>query len=630
MKDLNTQIQGKFNARRDFLPFIDEIRFPYYKALEPNLTVRFSWPIVAIVGPNGTNKSSVLQAIASAPQGKSLAPFWFSTKVDDIDERTVKSRDAGGTGQQRFIYKYTFELNAPQAECRKSRVSKQYRGDGVPKPLRGLNDPDYWEPTKRVAVDKMEPLPEAGYNTRLSERRDRWNLIDKRVKYLDFRTELSAFDKFIHHQGFDQWVRDENQKRYRVVQRSEGLARALDGKRLRKDQQSRIIAPLKTLDSKATEHIAVILGKPIEHVSIVEHRFYGPSGATIKFRLKGAEDGRTLEYSEAHAGSGEYAVVRLVDALESAKQRSLILLDEPEVSLHPGAQIALMKYIKQKVLAEGHQVVISTHSPTIVAQLPDEAIKVLGLNPSTHQVRMIADGCSSTEAFMHLGHVMDPGSKPRLIVEDELAAEIVRTALRHHEPGVLDSIEIVPFSGGAGGMVKKLLGPMAATQVKNVAILLDGDQLPINSPLRKSRSGISERFKTVSSKMKILELWKEAFHESVPELFLDNRDDDDAYAEKLRNCGLWASRSLGYLPGRTPEELLFLIEGGHESRSGLNWKEYWVKETRLKMRLTKSERPKSADILHVQRAALLYAEDPDSLLKEIAEIVKEIIPLSSD
>jgi hypothetical protein len=43
-----------------------------------------------------------------------------------------------------------------------------------------------------------------------------------------------------------------------------------------------------------------------------------------------------LHHTEAFAGRGEFAVVRLVIDILGAKATSLILLDEPEVSLHLG------------------------------------------------------------------------------------------------------------------------------------------------------------------------------------------------------------------------------------------------------------------------------------------------------
>lgn len=43
--------------------------------------------------------------------------------------------------------------------------------------------------------------------------------------------------------------------------------------------------------------------------------------------------------------AGENAIINMVCAIMDAKRDSLILLDEPEVSLHPSAQIKLKIFL---------------------------------------------------------------------------------------------------------------------------------------------------------------------------------------------------------------------------------------------------------------------------------------------
>ena len=60
-----------------------------------------------------------------------------------------------------------------------------------------------------------------------------------------------------------------------------------------------------------------------------------------------------------------------------------ILLDEPEVSLHPGAQERLVEFLFEQIKKHKHQVVVSTHSPSIIRHLPPEAIKVMMVDNKT-------------------------------------------------------------------------------------------------------------------------------------------------------------------------------------------------------------------------------------------------------
>ncbi len=87
-------------------PYINHIRFPHFKNLEDDTRIDFDFPITALVGPNGANKSSVLKALFGAPGNNNLGTRWFSTQVDPIDE-------AGGALQ---IYLWLLEP-ADEADC---------------------------------------------------------------------------------------------------------------------------------------------------------------------------------------------------------------------------------------------------------------------------------------------------------------------------------------------------------------------------------------------------------------------------------------------------------------------------------------------------------------------------------
>lgn len=611
--ETQAKIESKFKNSDGFLPYIEDIRFPMYKSLEDGLSLTLDWPIIALVGPNGTNKSSVLQAISAAPEGRSLAQFWFSTEVDDIDQ------GVRGTATHRFIYRYRFDGCGTSAECRKYRGKKKYRATDVPKALQGKRDPDYWEPTKRVAGDGMAELPATGFDEYLSKNRDRWNQVQKNVVYLDFRSELSAFDKYIHHQSFDRWTPDATQKRYKAVLRSKWVARALSNHPLPKSQDARLIEKVRKLATPEVQEIAQILGKPIESITMVEHRFFGPSGYTVRLQLE-----RTgASYSEAHAGSGEYAVVRLVDAIRRAPARSLILLDEPEVSLHPGAQSELLRFIEREVLARGHQVVMSTHSPSLAAGLPPQAIKVFGFDTSKQRVVLIADGCSPTEAFAHLGHTTAGPNRPRLVVEDDLAAEMVRASLRRHGPTKLDSLELVPFPGGANGIVRNVLPTLAVTRVEKAGVLLDGDQKRSTASGDRPVNSEAATAKASDDLPALHALWNEQFHETAPNLHSDSDKGRDV--EMLHTCIVWSASHLGFLPGQTPEEAIALAVNADAVAPASGWKAYWIDKVREELHLTTGENVTADQIMQIQRAALAALPDTSELLEQIYEEVDRIL-----
>ena len=132
---------------------------------------------------------------------------------------------------------------------------------------------------------------------------------------------------------------------------------------------------LEILSENTVKCIGRILNKEYTDIRVAEHKLYRNMGTSVYMKNK-----YEMGYSEANAGSGEIAVVQLVRRIEKAKDYSLVLLDEPEVSLHPGAQENLKEYLLEAIKTKKLQVVISTHSPTLIKGLPSAAIKLFKTN----------------------------------------------------------------------------------------------------------------------------------------------------------------------------------------------------------------------------------------------------------
>ncbi|WP_354371028.1 ATP-dependent nuclease [Prescottella equi] len=587
-------------------PVITEIRFPRYKALAPNLTITFSFPITALVGPNGSNKSSILHALYGAPGGRSLSDFWFSTAMDDIDSRTRANAET----LQRFIYKYRTNTKKRSivAEVRKARASKPYRQADVPKAFAKKKDPDYWEPTKRVKRDAMAEIPVddpslAGF---LSDTKDRWNPVPKEVLYLDFRSELSAYDKYLYHAADDQWTKIANGKKFRVLKRAEGLARAFAGAPLADDSQ-RILESVRDLEPDVVKDISGILGKNFSAIRLVKHTFYSSVGYSAMLCLA---DGN---YSEAHAGSGEFAIVRLVDAISEMEKNGLLLLDEPEVSLHPGAQKRLIDFLRTQVNRKGTQVVLSTHSPSIVEELPAEAIKLLGADPATGQVSLISDETHPSQAFFHIGHTTGLKNK-RIMVEDALAAEIVSRAITVHCDDLRDTIAPVIFPGGAGNLVTHSLPALALAKATDVVMLLDGDQLTGGADWTEC-----DRIPaTAENRDRWQELAKKLLG-CVPKHFANTKGqevDDESVVKNLRDILLWGRDNIYYLDGKVPEAALLAEteDWDPESRTPES-KARFVEIARETFGHSASARVPSTDILSAQRIRLSKLDESSPLIK---------------
>ncbi|AJJ64778.1 AAA family ATPase [Yersinia aldovae] len=320
------EITKKFNDK-EFEPYIQHIRFPFFKNIVLGSKIEFNFPITVLVGKNGTNKSSVIKALYGCPNGYSIRRFWFSTEIDNMDDINTEK----GVFRSRYIYGYSDVESGFLAEVLQVRINA------------AKHNVDYWETSRPLAWDKME-LPDENIKSS-NLRGTRWKKLSKKVLFIDFRSEISAFDRFMYHADFnsDSGRTKQDFIRYRtkslkyVIDNDLGSLKKFTGKKEH-------IIENTVLTAEEVDVVSFILNKKYDRIRYIEHKLFKLNGGTAILETK------KLKYSEAFAGSGEFAVVSLVKAISRAGNNSLILLDEPEVSLHPGAQKRLMFYIYKQVL----------------------------------------------------------------------------------------------------------------------------------------------------------------------------------------------------------------------------------------------------------------------------------------
>lgn len=542
MENANTvlsEIKGKISSRKkfqnNFPKFIYTIRFPVFKNLASDVKIEFSHPLTVFVGQNGCGKSTALQALAGAPSGQSVGARWFSTALDPILE---------GRGRPNcFIYSYYNTEANKNVEVIKTRVryAKKQPNGKVKK------NNDYWEP-KRADIGygmelprSIEGKPEPG-----SEASKRWKMPKIDTLYLDFRSELSAFDQYFYFgekpMNLTRYSSKQDRLRAWIKNR---LAPLLLGKIdvvLDRSKQKLNKKPVTELDKTALEIVSEILGKNYTSCKMVEHSIFGFAGYSVLFSAN------NQKYSEAFAGSGEMAVVRLVQSVLKAEPNSLILLDEPEVSLHPGAQKRLRNFLLQCCSEYGHQVVMCSHSPIFLEGLPDTCIKVF--YPDSDGKFHVAENISVTDAFIHIGQTIH--NKVQIVVEDSAAAMLVDRAFKTLGPQYTDVFEVSYSPGGESAIYKDMVVHSRNSEKGRFA-LFDGDIFvdkwsddgDVGDNLLDSEI---ERFTNQSIK-------NLAFR-------LDGGHDQNREADKFlikRNFLKHISRYCFFLPRDTPEELIWNI-----------------------------------------------------------------------
>lgn len=89
----------------------------------------------------------------------------------------------------------------------------------------------------------------------------------------------------------------------------------------------------------------------------------------------------------------------LVWKLETAPNNSLILIDEPEIALHPGSQKRLLQWIIKMILKKRLQVILTTHFSFIIEDLSNKSIKCISKNHTSHGRSMIQENVILSEDF---------------------------------------------------------------------------------------------------------------------------------------------------------------------------------------------------------------------------------------
>jgi len=186
-----------------------------------------------------------------------------------------------------------------------------------------------------------------------------------------------------------------------------------------------------SLNDYAIQAISKILNHPyslLTSATVKHKKIVTDIGFASKFGKK---------YSENNMGFGEGRLFYIVNSLETAPEQSLFILEEPETSLHEHAQYEFAKYLIDVVIRRKHQIVLTTHSKTIINALPRDSRKMLYYEGSNLR---ISNQTSTAEAtgLLSLGRSADK----IILVEDLKAKALLTEVIRKAKPTLLNGVRI--------------------------------------------------------------------------------------------------------------------------------------------------------------------------------------------
>lgn len=201
----------------------------------------------------------------------------------------------------------------------------------------------------------------------------------------------------------------------------------------------------------------------------------GHKYASAKMALSDVDAGRPVPvlqrkssgYSGYHQGQGETTITELIQA--DLPKYGLILIDEIESSLHPRAQRRLIRDLADVSRERELQIILTTHSPFILEELPENARMQIFFN---NDDRKVMTGVSAQFAMSKMDDAPHPDCE--VYVEDETSKTLLQEILSQRSPDLLSRVQLITFGAASvgyqlGRMVSERRFPRAC------AVFLDGD-----------------------------------------------------------------------------------------------------------------------------------------------------------
>lgn len=173
-----------------------------------------------------------------------------------------------------------------------------------------------------------------------------------------------------------------------------------------------------SLDNKIISKISEIVGKNYSSIERRNDKYSLLCENCYGYIIDG-------QYSDFACGTGEISIIRMLDLIYNAPPNTLII-DEPEVAIHPSVQYKLLKIFMELALSKNMQFIFTTHSYFILKYLNLDSILLLKNNNDN---KIISQNVNSSVAFQNISE--QNIYKLEAFVEDSIAADILNTIFKN-------------------------------------------------------------------------------------------------------------------------------------------------------------------------------------------------------
>ncbi|WP_151816932.1 ATP-dependent nuclease [Acinetobacter junii] len=254
----------------------------------------------------------------------------------------------------------------------------------------------------------------------------------------------------------------------------------------------------------------------------------------------------SFEYSSFNTATGEDVLTRILIDIIEANEKSLILIDEIEMGLHPKVQRRLMDVIRDISRNEKKQFIITSHSSTILDEVNPES-RIFIEKTHTSQYRAI-NNISVSAALTK----MDAKSFPLvdLYCEDKIAKKIIMKGIlfcaeKNEIQKLNELINIIPI-GSADDVYKIFKSQMDTYSLKKIksgyACILDGDmklkQNRNSQPLYPAHQNLHFIYSNESPEKFLTRFYLDCHPNVAIQYYLDNVNNHYFFQSIIENSAL--------------------------------------------------------------------------------------------
>lgn len=216
------------------------------------------------------------------------------------------------------------------------------------------------------------------------------------------------------------------------------------------------------IDDNELGEISYIIGKEYEEVYVREIDDDEFSFPFFRVKCNG------IEYDSTKMGVGEHILFYYYIMINKIERNGLVVIEEPESCISVTSQIKFMNYMAKKHAKKQIQLIVTTHSPFIIKNIPASNIILLGrYGESTY----IYSG-EEKRLTRELG--LDINKKGIIYVEDRIAKNLLKRILIDEKKGFLLEDYDIEYVNGEGEITSRLKS--LCTEIDfNIIGIYDGD-----------------------------------------------------------------------------------------------------------------------------------------------------------